>query len=230
VHPAACSAGQQLALRLLPGAQHHVVHRQHTFLVADADVQAGVINLLVLHAGRHADAAALSEVRWIQPVVLPRLVAHLALPCAAAGAPARRSFHLRQAQAAAMGIGGVNAPLGIELGGIHAGLVPLCIRYSDTSKPMPPAPMTPRSCPPAFVAQHVQIAQHLGVVDTFNGRRTRRHAGGQHDVVEFARLEFIGCVTRVFSTASRPCQLDLAVGSSAGSRRTLPCPAPAWRC
>jgi hypothetical protein len=31
-----------------------------------------------------------------------------------------------------------------------------------------------------LVAQHVQVAQHLGVVDALDVRRARRDAGGQH--------------------------------------------------
>ena len=39
------------------------------------------------------------------------------------------------------------------------------------------------------MAKYIEVAEHLGMINAFNGRSSRLHAGGDDDIVETLRLK-----------------------------------------
>ncbi|KAG1536684.1 hypothetical protein G6F50_015008 [Rhizopus delemar] len=104
--------GLQCAVRLLPGADHHMVDRQQLLAAFDADAQALVVHAEVLDATQHAYALGFQR-GAVDPAgglaqPRPRFAgAPLQQP-----QPARRGLGLRPGQRAAGLEGGIHAPLG----------------------------------------------------------------------------------------------------------------------
>ena len=95
-------------------------------------------------------------------------------------------------QATACGVGGVHAPFGKKLGRVLAragAFVQQVFRRVKANA----AGTNQGHCVAhrAFVAQHVQVTHHLGVVDAFNGWGARCHTRGQHHLGELAVNEVL---------------------------------------
>ncbi len=104
-----------------------------------------------------------------------------------------------------------------------------CVRYSERSKPMPPAPITAtRSPTSAPAAKHVEVAEHLGC-DRRPGSTAcaaRRRSRGSPR--QSRRRQAAPRLPRCRGAPSRPSP-PAGGGSSAGSPQTPPCRARAWR-
>ena len=173
-------------------------------------MQARVVDALVLHAGRHGHAARLQAGAVDPARGLAQAVAHLAGLALQQVHAARGRLHHRRGQAAGLRVTGVDAPFGVEPGWVDAGagaVVHQVLAHveADATRTHHGHVLAHR----LLGLQHVQVAQHLGVVDAVDGRLARRDAGGQHDVVVAAgdQLRRIGARVQAQVHAL---QLDLA--------------------
>ncbi len=105
---------------------------------------------------------------------------------------ARRGVQVRGLDATALGVAGVDAPLGVELLGVDAGAGAFVRQeLRDVEADATRADHGHALAHGLLVAQHVQVAQHLGVVGAVDGGGAGAHAGGQHDLVEAACGELV---------------------------------------
>src|SRR5450830_1307568 len=184
----------QFAQRVLAGTDHNVVHRQQLRLAlcADAYMQALVVDLQVLDAVEHLHLLVL-QTGAVNPT------GGLAQPIADLGGLALQQEHLARRRVGLRLDPGdtatrlqlrVDAPLFPERVAVQAGghaLMHEELRHVE-------ADTTGTDHRDAFahrfaLEDHIEVAQHLGVVDARNRRRAWCDTGGQDDLVVPARRQ-----------------------------------------
>ena len=181
----------QFAQRLLPCADNHIVHRQGVRLSRHGDVQAIVVNAVVLHGGLHIDATRFERGAVYPAGGFTQSFADLAGFALQQMHLARWRWNVRRAQTTRLRVARVHAPFGVER--FHRIVVGAVVRdvfahvKADTAGADDGDPFTDR----LLVAQYVQIAQYFRVVNAVNRRCARNHAGGEHDGVVLTLREHL---------------------------------------
>jgi len=105
---------------------------------------------------------------------------------------------VRGLQATSAGIGSVHTPFGEEFGLVQAGAGAFVQQeLGSVEADAACADQRHGFSHGLLVAQHVQVAQHLGVFDAFDRGHARCHAGGQHHVRRSQRPLTILCADLV---------------------------------
>ncbi len=174
----------RVAARLLAGAQDDGVDRQDRALLADGDMQSGVVDPVVAHARDHGDAAVL-ELGAVDPAGgLAEARADLGGLALEEVDGARRVGPLGRGEAAGTLVGHVHAPeaevrLGVLVGLVAAVGEVLGDVEADASGAEDGDPLADRH----LVAQHVEVADDARVVDAGDVRGARADTGGHDDLV-----------------------------------------------
>ena len=185
--------GLQFALRVLSGAHHDGVGGNGYLLVSHGDVQAGVVDQSVSDTVEHLDVAVFERGAVNPAGGLAQAIAHFAGFTLQQINFARALVDVRRSQAAARAVSGVHAPFGKKLGRVQAGAHPLMQQVLGRVKANATrANQRHGLADSAFVAQHIQVAHHLGVLDAVNLGQAGRDPGGQHDVGKAALSQLGG--------------------------------------
>src|SRR5690606_12515915 len=191
----------QLTQRILAGAYDHGVDRQHLRLaIGNADMQAGIIDFEILHRVEHLYLLVLQAGAVNPAGGLAQAVANLALLALQQKHLARRRVRLRlHTSHAATGFQrSVDAPLLPERITVEAGSLALVSDVlGNVEADAPGADHRHLLTDRLALENGVQIADHLGMVDTRNLRRARHDTGGQDDLVETALDQRVSRYTTV---------------------------------